>query len=68
MSDGPHGVYQDLLRLQDKVVLGREFEIKDYGQLKYFIGVEIARTWKGIWLPQRKYTLDLLTETTLTRM
>ena len=43
--------------------LSREFEVKDLGQLKYFLGIEIARNPKGIVLSQRKYVLDLLSET-----
>ncbi|XP_042485039.1 uncharacterized mitochondrial protein AtMg00810-like [Macadamia integrifolia] len=41
---------------------GREFEIKDLGQLRYFHVVEVARSSKGIFLSQRKYVLDLLFE------
>lgn len=33
------------------------------GQLQYFLGIEIARSPKGIVLSQRKYVLDLLNET-----
>jgi len=43
--------------------LSREFEVKDLGQLKYFLGIEITRNPKGIVLSQRKYVLDLLSET-----
>jgi len=43
--------------------LSREFEVKDLGQLKYFLGIEIARSPKGIVLSQRKYVMDLLSET-----
>ena len=46
-----------------KEILGREFEIKDLGQLKYFLGMEVARSHKGIYVSQRKYTLDLLKDT-----
>ena len=42
-----------------KEVLGREFEIKDLGQLKYFLGTEVARSHKGISVSQRMYTLRL---------
>jgi hypothetical protein len=37
--------------------------VKDLGQLRYFFGIEIARGAEGIVLSQRKYVLDLLTET-----
>ncbi|XP_062018984.1 uncharacterized mitochondrial protein AtMg00810-like [Rosa rugosa] len=43
--------------------LSKEFEMKDLGQLKYFLGIEVARSKKGISLSQRKYVLDLLAET-----
>ena len=46
-----------------KMRLSKEFEVKDLGQLKYFLGIEIARSPKGIVLSQRKYVLDLLSET-----
>lgn len=43
--------------------LGKEFDIKDLGNLKYFLGIEIARSLKGLFLSQRKYVLNLLKET-----
>ncbi|KAA0035979.1 putative mitochondrial protein [Cucumis melo var. makuwa] len=42
--------------------MGDEFEIKDLGNLKYFLGMEVARSKECISVPQRKYTLDLLIE------
>jgi len=43
--------------------LATKFEMKDLGQLKYFLGIEVARSKHGIFLSLRKYMLDLLTET-----
>ena len=48
-------------RLQKQ--LATEFEMNDLGTLKYFLGIEVARGSDGIYLCQRKYILDLLTET-----
>jgi len=36
--------------------------MKNLGALKYFLGIEIARPKNGIFLSQRKYALDLLSE------
>lgn len=46
-----------------KKLLNEQFKIKDLGQMKYFLGIEIARSGKGIVLSQRKYVLDLLNDT-----
>ena len=42
-----------------KIYLAREFEIKDLGSLKYFFGIEVAKSKEGIFISQRKYVLDL---------
>ncbi|XP_057548093.1 uncharacterized mitochondrial protein AtMg00810-like [Amaranthus tricolor] len=39
-----------------------EFEMKDLGNLKYFLGIEVFRSKKGIFINQKKYVLDLLAE------
>ncbi|KAJ4706604.1 Retrovirus-related Pol polyprotein from transposon TNT 1-94 [Melia azedarach] len=43
--------------------LAKDFEMKDLGTLKYFLGIEVSRSKQGLFLSQRKYTLDLLAET-----
>lgn len=39
-----------------------EFEMKDLGRLKYFLGIEVVKSKLSIFLFQWKYILDLLTE------
>ena len=48
-----------------KQFLDNKFKLKDFGTLKYFLGLEVARTAKGLPLCRRKYTLDLLADTRL---
>lgn len=48
-----------------KTYLNNKFNIKDLGPLKYFLGVEVARTPDGLVLSQRKYTLDILKDSGL---
>jgi len=43
--------------------LQAEFKVKDLRTLKYFHGMEVVRSKRGIFTIQRKYTLDLLTKT-----
>ena len=37
-----------------------EFEIKELGKLKYFLGIELAQLKEVIFLSQQKYILYLL--------
>ncbi|KAK1414103.1 hypothetical protein QVD17_29844 [Tagetes erecta] len=46
-----------------KTSLFNEFEMKDLGRLKYFLGIEVLRSKHGIFICQKKYVLDLLAET-----
>lgn len=40
--------------------LSQAFELKDLGDLHYFMGLQTTRTTKGLFLNQAKYAHDLL--------
>ncbi|KAF5464587.1 hypothetical protein F2P56_014656 [Juglans regia] len=48
-----------------KAYLHSQFKIKNLGILKYFLGLEIARSAVSIHLCQRKYSLEILVDTGL---
>ena len=52
--DGIKGLKQHLFQ---------HFQTKDLGWLRYFLGVEVARSKIGIAISQRRYALDILEET-----
>lgn len=43
--------------------LDKAFTIKDLGYVKYFMGLQIARSETGLFLHQKKYLLDIIQET-----
>lgn len=43
-------------------VLHKQFKVKDLGDLKYLLGIEVLRSKAGILLNQRKYVLELISE------
>ncbi|KAK2405752.1 hypothetical protein QL285_054960 [Trifolium repens] len=50
-----------MAKVKEKLVV--DFEIKDLGSMRYFLGMEVARSKDGIIVSQQKYILDLLKET-----
>lgn len=46
-----------------KQFLDDSLKIKDLGNLKFFLELGIARSRSGIFLYQRKYAMDILTDT-----
>ncbi|GKV38633.1 hypothetical protein SLEP1_g46522 [Rubroshorea leprosula] len=46
--------------LQTKENLSVWFQMKELGELKHFLGLEVDRTKEGIFLCQQKYVVDLL--------
>ncbi|WZZ35042.1 hypothetical protein YC2023_018443 [Brassica napus] len=74
---GPSGIIVILVYVDDLIITGSDkagiqatkeflksvFDIKDLGEVKYFLGIEICRSKEGLFMSQRKYTMDMLKET-----
>lgn len=45
-----------------KSQLSQTFNMKDLGELRYFLGIEVDRNEDGIFLSQMKYTADIIHE------
>ena len=52
--------YQDIFQL--KSYLSCHFYMKNLGLLRYFLGIEVTRSPKGLFLSQRKYITGFLSE------
>lgn len=75
----PQGLAILLLYVDDMIITGddqatiaslqhhlqQQFEMKDLGPLRYFLGLEIARSPRGILVSQQKYTSEILVEAAL---
>jgi len=46
--------------LEFKNSMVREFDMKDLGKMKYFLGFEVLQGPDGIHISQRKYALEVL--------
>ncbi|XP_070014634.1 uncharacterized mitochondrial protein AtMg00810-like [Nicotiana sylvestris] len=57
----------DKLLCDTRIELQRKFKMKDLRELKFFLGIEFARSKKGILMCQRKYALELISEEGLGR-
>lgn len=49
-----------------KDTLHQQFKLKDLGELKYFLGIEVLRSSKGVVLNQRRYVSELIADIGLT--
>jgi len=54
--------YNDTDIFDLKKLLKQKFEMKDLGELRYFLDIEVIQSFKEIWLLQRQYALNKLFE------
>ncbi len=71
-----HGIVVIVIYVDDLIIIGnsdvdifdlkkllkQKFEMKDLGELRYFLGIEVIQSPKGIWLLQRQYALNKLSK------
>jgi hypothetical protein len=71
-----HGIVVIVIYVDDLIIIGdsdanifdfkkllkQKFEMKDLGELHYFLGIEVIQSPKGIWLLQRQYALNKLSK------
>ena len=57
----------DLSGIQElKDFLSQQFEMKDFGHLSYFLGLQITNSTNGLYITQAKYASELLSRAGLT--
>ncbi len=76
MKRTDHGIVVIVIYVDDLIIIGdsdvdifdlkkflkQKFEMKDLGELRYFLGIEVIQSTKGIWLLQRQYALNKLSK------
>ncbi len=76
MKKTDHGIVVIVIYVDDLIIIGdsdgdifdlkkllkQKFQMKDLGELRYFLGIEVIQSPKGIWLLQRQYALNKLSE------
>jgi hypothetical protein len=76
MKKTDHGIVVIIIYVDDLIITGdndadifdlkkllkQKFEMKDLGELHYFLGIEVIQSLKGIWLLQKQYALNKLSE------
>ncbi len=76
MKKTDHGIVVIVIYVDDLIIIGnsdvdifdlkkfltQNFEMKDLGELRYFLGIKVIQSPKGTWLLQRQYALNKLSE------
>ncbi len=76
MKKTDHGIVVIIIYVDDLIItkdsdadifdlkkpLKQKFEMKDLGKLHYFFGIEVIQSPKRMWLLQRQYALNKLSE------
>ncbi len=76
LKETNHGIVVIVIYVDDLIITGdndadifdlkklfkQKFEMKDLGELHYFLSIEVIQSPKGIWLLQRQYALNKLSE------